>query len=287
MTFYRTIKRSSPFVQVDKDLVNDPEISAKAKGIMLYLLSKPDGWKIYESDVVKHMKDGKASINSGIKELIEAGYIEREQVRGEGGVFKGYSYTVYESKDDVEKAKAKADNINVSTETRFSDYGKTDYGKPDTSNNNLSNNNLSNIKPLVADKSDDTTAHEKSDHPVSDRPNANTNQSASDKPTAKKVIEYLNSITGKRYNYKAASNKRLVEARINEGYTMSDFKAVIDYKHKEWSSSEAMSKYVRPATLFSGKFDGYLNQAQFEETKRVGNTIEPPKNKGFGDLYDF
>ena len=49
-------------------------------------------------------------------------------------------------------------------------------------------------------------------------------------------------------------------ARFNEGYTLEDFKQVIDIKTAEWKDSPEFSKYLRPETLFGSKFDGYLNQ---------------------------
>lgn len=152
MTFFRTVKKESPFVQIDKELVNDNKISAKAKGIMMYLLSKPDGWKIYEKDIVNHMKDGKDSISSGIKELVDRGYIHRELDKQNDGKFSGYNYTVYETVED-----------NPHRENRIgkTDNGKTDNGKPATINNNLSNNDLNNIElnninTLVPTNVDDT-----------------------------------------------------------------------------------------------------------------------------------
>ena len=64
-----------PFAPVDKVFINDPSISYKAKGIMLYLLSKPDYWVLRHSDLKNWATDSDTSIRNGIKELEEAGYI--------------------------------------------------------------------------------------------------------------------------------------------------------------------------------------------------------------------
>jgi predicted transcriptional regulator len=129
MSIFRVSKnKENPYVMVSKAWINDKNISAKAKGILLYLLSKPDDWKIYESDIVNNMADGKASIKSGIQELIKAGYIKREENRNKKGQFAGYIYYVYESPHRV----------------RFSDIGFPDIGKPATTNNNITNNNITN-----------------------------------------------------------------------------------------------------------------------------------------------
>ena len=60
---------------------------------------------------------------------------------------------------------------------------------------------------------------------------------------------------------------------MNDGFTVDDFKAVIDKKAKEWKGTE-MAQYLRPETLFGTKFESYLNapkasrktaQATFDE----------------------
>lgn len=71
-------------------------------------------------------------------------------------------------------------------------------------------------------------------------------------------IAYLNQKLGKNYKY-VDKNTKLVNARLKEGYTIDDFKTVIDKKVTEWQNGD-MAKYLRPETLFGTKFDGYLNQ---------------------------
>ena len=72
-------------------------------------------------------------------------------------------------------------------------------------------------------------------------------------------IVYLNQVANKRYKF-VDKTKRLLLARFKEGYTLEDFKQVIDIKTAEWKDSPEFSKYLRPETLFGSKFDGYLNQ---------------------------
>lgn len=73
-----TIKRSGNFTQIDNDIINNPDITWKAKGLMLYFLSKPDNWKInVRGDVHKRGKEGRDSVYKGITELVEHKYISR------------------------------------------------------------------------------------------------------------------------------------------------------------------------------------------------------------------
>jgi hypothetical protein len=48
---------------------------------------------------------------------------------------------------------------------------------------------------------------------------------------------------------------------LNEGFTVDDFKTVIDNKVAEWKGDAKMDQYLQPSTLFApSHFDGYLNQ---------------------------
>lgn len=135
MAIFRTIKESGDFVTVHKAFVFDNKLSAKAKGILLYFLSRPDNWQIYTSEVVKHMNDGQKSINSGIQELIKSKYVHRIQKRTDNGVFNGYEYLVYEKPTEMPFS---ANGLSAN--------GKTENRKGQTTNNNSTNNDLTNNK---------------------------------------------------------------------------------------------------------------------------------------------
>jgi DnaD/phage-associated family protein len=150
----RTHKRKNPFVQIDKAVFNDPNLSWKAKGILGYLLSKPDDWKTYVSDLVKRSKDGRDAVSKGLLELEEHGYLVKWQKRKDGGQFGGYNYEVFEYPEDAcEYKKAlEAGGKAIFTANGFSGSGKsvngktvsgkTENGKPETTNNDISNNDL-------------------------------------------------------------------------------------------------------------------------------------------------
>jgi len=71
----RVNKKDQPYVLVSKELINDKSLSLKAKGIMVYLLSKPDGWHVRIGDLINQNTDGEKAVRSGVKELKEAGYM--------------------------------------------------------------------------------------------------------------------------------------------------------------------------------------------------------------------
>ena len=76
----------------------------------------------------------------------------------------------------------------------------------------------------------------------------------------KYIVDYLNQKTGKNFKVNSNKTKSLIKARLNEGFAKDDFVKVIDIKTNEWLKTK-MEQYLRPETLFSNKFEGYLNQS--------------------------
>lgn len=102
-----------------------------------------------------------------------------------------------------------------------------------------------------------------------------------DSPPYQEIIDYLNEKAGKRFKVNEKT-KAHINARVNDGYTLADFRAVIEKKVAEWRGTE-MDKFLRPETLFGTKFESYLNQ---NETVR-----KKAKSTGFSNFeernYDF
>lgn len=133
---YRTPKDSSHlFTQISNTIIEDNTLSYRAKGILLYLLSKPKNWKFNEVDIVKHSSDGKKSISTGIKELITKGYVKRAKSKDKSGKWSGYLYEIYE--------------LARLTENLFSENGKTENGKRTISNTEHSNTEFSNTNKYI------------------------------------------------------------------------------------------------------------------------------------------
>lgn len=75
----------------------------------------------------------------------------------------------------------------------------------------------------------------------------------------KDVIDYLNQKAGTQFKDKSKDSRRHIKARFDEGFTMDDFKKVIDGRVKAWKGDPKMCEYLRPSTLFGSKFEAYLN----------------------------
>jgi uncharacterized phage protein (TIGR02220 family) len=78
--------------------------------------------------------------------------------------------------------------------------------------------------------------------------------------SVQEVIDYLNAKSGKKFNPKTKSTMGHINARLSEGFTVDDFKHVINVKCKQWLKDPSMNKFIRPDTLFAGKFEAYRNE---------------------------
>lgn len=84
----------------------------------------------------------------------------------------------------------------------------------------------------------------------------------------KEIIDYLNSKTGKSYTGKTKAHREHIIARLKDGFSVEDFKKVIDNQVNAWGSDEKMKTYIRPETLFCGKFETYLNNIESDRHKK-------------------
>ena len=75
------------------------------------------------------------------------------------------------------------------------------------------------------------------------------------------IVGALNDAAGTRYRASSAKTRSLIHARWAEGYRLPDFLAVIDTMAAEWKGDPKMAKYLRPSTLFSPKFEDYVNRS--------------------------
>ncbi|CYY28182.1 phage replisome organizer N-terminal domain-containing protein [Streptococcus suis] len=88
-------------------------------------------------------------------------------------------------------------------------------------------------------------------------------------------IQYLNQETGHTYKF-IATHTKFIQARYKDGYTLEDFKKVIDTKVAQWKNNTEMAKYLRPKTLFSpSNFDSYLNEVP-KQSQPGNNDNHPP-----------
>lgn len=94
----------------------------------------------------------------------------------------------------------------------------------------------------------------------------------------KAIIDYFNQKVGTRYTYRNKKINSLINARLGEGFTVEDFKTVIDNKVASWAGTE-WEQYLKPTTLFApSHFEDYLNE---KPTRKKGGGIPDDYDTAF------
>lgn len=101
------------------------------------------------------------------------------------------------------------------------------------------------------------------------------------------IIDYLNKRTGKKYSVKTKKTVQLVHKLLDNGFTVEDFERVIDIKCKQWLNNGKMNQYLRPRTLFSEKFEDYLNEApaRVNQQGASGQSVADKMRELFGSEW--
>lgn len=138
------------------------------------------------------------------------------------------------------------------------------------------------VPPEIAARQNDTqtpdvptTEHDATEpQPLIDEPQAPAQPKEPD-PT-EEVVNHLNSRAGTHYKATTASTRKLVKARLKEGFTVDEFKTVIDRKCADWLNNGDMAQYLRPETLFGTKFESYLNSRPNTRVNALHNALSNP-----------
>lgn len=140
MAVYRVEKTHDYTVMANHHL-RDERLSLKAKGLLSMLLSLPDDWEISIRGLASIVTDGVGAVQTGINELIEAGYIVRRRQHADTGAFAGFEYIIHE--------------VPPCTENPYTANPYT--GKPYTENPaQSSKDKLSTMPPIVPHEGEDS-----------------------------------------------------------------------------------------------------------------------------------
>lgn len=84
MATIRVAKRQR-FTVIDRRAINDERLSFRARGVLAWLLDKPDDWRVNAATMTREGTEGRDAIRSAIGELRALGYIDQRRVRGDDG----------------------------------------------------------------------------------------------------------------------------------------------------------------------------------------------------------
>lgn len=237
--------RLKNFTIVSNIVLNDENISLKAKGLYAFLCSKPDDWDFNYKGLRSQLKEGEKAIRTACRELVTAKVLTRKSFINtrNGKSFNDYEWILNPTNEDLEKT-IDPFNKKRGTQKGHSQKGGIQKGGAQKGHNQ---------------KGDDIV---KTNHTNTNYTNTKTNKKEKEGPikeNAKKVIGYLNKKLNSKFR-NSETHTKYIEARLKEKYTIADLKTVIDKKCDQWLDTK-MSSFLRPQTLFSkSKFDGYLNE---------------------------
>ena len=184
-----------------------------------------------------------------LKSLVKKGLIEKEEQTTNG--VKLCSYRVLNNLAAGEEAPQEAvKKFDEGSEISLQGVVKNlNEGSKETLHNNKYNNKVDNKVDNIVDN------------------NIVENAEKHDTKTITEIVDYLNEKAHTNYRSNSKTTMRHINARLKEGYTLSDFKQVIDNRCATWLGTD-MEQYLRPETLFGSKFESYLNSP---EPKRRGS----------------
>lgn len=242
----RIIKKGrGNYTNTDNTLVRDDTLHWGPRGLFNYMWSQADGWQFYVKELVKHSPGGETELRNYLNELEEHGYLKRTPRHDNEGKFGGMDWILSDvgglnrhagNPDDGETSQ------NPGKVTRTPSCGEI-VGR---SNRRAVNRTLSNINIKNYQNKEITNKRKEK-------------SSAKAEPAISEIIDYLNKKAGTNYNPTTKAYQELIKTRLAEGYTVEDFKTVINNQAFSWQNTPAW-KYMRPSTLFKDKyFDEYLH----------------------------
>ena len=87
-----------PYTRINNRLLNDYSLSFAARGLMSYLLSKPDNWILIKSNLINNSPAGSTAVNGLLNELESSGYIKSKSGRTGNGRYACTEFLIYEHK---------------------------------------------------------------------------------------------------------------------------------------------------------------------------------------------
>lgn len=132
-----------PFTRVPNEAINDPRLDLKARGLLVFMLSKPDGWTFREKNLANQTGVGLGALRTAMARLIECGYVVREWAEREGGppimvtkVFDkanpaGIGFSELGKSEDGKTRPLSNESVSVTKEVVRKTRAKTKKGIPD------------------------------------------------------------------------------------------------------------------------------------------------------------
>ena len=262
-TYFIKKKKETNYTQIDNTCVKDARLSWKEKGVHTYLMTLPEDWKIYLSELVRHSRDGKSALYSAIQTLEKYGYIKRIRNRDENGRFEQTAYYVYEEPLQADDNTPLSDNPDMENP----DVVKPDMENPNKEKRDTENQTLLNTNKLTTNNIQNTEL---------------TNLSSSEDDATQTVsesvfVKIIKGLFSGEYpfdkNFESAVLKHLTEAGIEEANVEAYLKYVFE-RTKLGNVQKSFEGLFRKLALASSIIRDFKNSCFIKKAEK-----EQPKSQ--------
>ena len=148
-------RKKNGFTQVSNTMLENSNLSWKAKGLLCYMLSRPDNWKFNKADLYKKATEGRDAMQKGLDELKELGYLHIYPQKDEKGKIETWIWEYDDTpfaptilkNQTTKKPQETGQIVPIFQTTEKPDSGKTSFRDSSTYNNtDLNNTNNNNTK---------------------------------------------------------------------------------------------------------------------------------------------
>ena len=212
----RVKKKKNDYFMALNAPFNDENLSFGARGVLAYLLSKPDDWQVFNEDLYSQSPASRTAVDRMLKELKDNGYLRRFQVPNEKG-HRVWVTEIYEDREMNPKwndsSNGEGGKVDHYPKERFPTVGKPERRK---------------TRQSVDQQSENPNVGKPDDIPITDS-NKGLNKQITNKTTASAKPEPLKPITEP---YGLYQRLREIQPGINKGQCLKDCKALLNGDHK-------------------------------------------------------
>lgn len=278
-------RHKNNFVIISNKPLEDKKLSWQSKGLLAYLLSKPNDWRVHVNQLSGASKNGRDSTRKSIQELVDSGYITKSQVRDGNGRIIGWDYVV---SDESSEVKEPLEQIRPQTENPTS--GKPTLDNPTSGNRTLLSTDLLSTDKLNTERDKESVPTEAAAPTESSFIDGlNSEQSAEPRKEYKhdkltlQAVEWINKLSEEmdqnlhpldRETGKPTKYLNGIKVRIKE-HGLDAMLDMLAYKIKMWKGTMYEENLNYKTLCREDNCRNYVWQAKNEKKKSNPKQIDP------------
>lgn len=211
----------------------------------------------------EHLSNDNYDVERSYNNFHNKGTIKNKSISNVNTIKKYINESFDVRKSRGENSNSQSESINLNFNDTYNDiYKRTNNGIENNQTKNatkLSNSKLFNDTGMTNKKNDFNHTHYMQKGTKSVTKKKESLNKFNKKNIQQSIINMLNKKSGKNFKINSPISIKLINERLKEGYVLEDFYKVIEVKVAKWKNT-IMEMYIRPETLFSYKFESYVNE---------------------------